>query len=154
MPRKPGCIEPVVYFINGADPAHPPGFLMLAPYSDFPTPEGYAREYADTLAAVDKLEATLQSQELAAMEHEAEMDATRFAARRQAVRDNLYARMTSGECSEYEKEFIRGYLQLRDERTRQKYRDLYLQRSMYLWARHHDIGKRGAGEEIFRGETT
>jgi hypothetical protein len=150
---KPGTIEAVIYFVNGADPAHPPGFLMLAPYSDFPTPEGYSREYADTLAAVDKLEATLQSQELAAMEHEAEMDATRFAARRQAVRDNLYARMTSGECSEYEREFIRGYLQLRNDR-KPKYQELLRQWQMHMWARHNDIGNRGAGEEIFRGETT
>jgi hypothetical protein len=151
MTCKPGCIEPVIFYVNGADPAHPPGYVLLAPYSDFPTPDGYRREYADTLKDVDKLEARLQQQERDACEQEAEMDAARFEARKQAVRDRLYAKMISDSTSEYDKEFIRGYLQLREERTREKYRNLKLQRDMFLWARHNDIGDRGAGEEIFKG---
>lgn len=150
--RKPGCIEPVVYYVNGTDPAHAPGFHMLAPYSDHPTPEGYRREGADTLAEVDKLEAILQQQEREAMEREVEQDEAQFTLRRQAVRDKLYARMTSSDTSEYEKEFIRNYLQLRNER-KPKYRALLEQWQMYMWARHNDIGKgRGAGEEVFNPE--
>jgi hypothetical protein len=149
---KPGTIEAVIYFVNGADPAHPSGFVMLAPYSDFPTPSGYRREYADTLKDVDKLEARLQQQERDACEQEMLRDMEQVQAHRQAVRDRLYAKMISDSTSEYDKEFIRGYLQLRDERAKEKYRNLKLQRDMYLWARHNDIGNRGAGEEIFHAD--
>lgn len=149
---KPGCIEPVIYFVNGSDPAHPVGYVMLAPYSDCPTPEGYRREGADTLAQVDVLERRLQSQEREAADREMEYDYKMIEERSKAVRDRLYARMTSAATPPYEREFLRLYLELRDERKRARYQQLYLERSTYLWARHNDIGDRRADSEEFKAE--
>jgi hypothetical protein len=142
--RKPGCIEPVIYF------RYPNGHLVLAPYSDFPTPSGAIKEAADTLAQVDRLEAALQRQELDRGEQELQHDVERIQAKSQEVRDRIYARMVSGSTTPYEREFLRLYLQLRDERKREKYRQRFLEYSMYLSARHNDIGKgRRADSEEF-----
>jgi hypothetical protein len=147
MSRKPGCIEPVIYF------RFPNGHLLLAPYSSFPTPEFAIREYADTLAQVDRLEEALQRQELDRGEREMERDHTLIEAKSQEIRDRIYSRMTSGSTTEFEREFLRLYLQLRDERKREKYRQRYLEYSMYLSARHNDIGKgRHADSEEFNVE--
>lgn len=147
--RKPGCIEPVLYYFNFADAGHAHGFLMLAPYSGCPTPAGYELRGAETLAEVDRLEATLVAQERAEWEREYEHDEQRSEAGRAKVRDALYAKLTSNSTDEYEKEFIRNYLQLREDK-RGKYRQRHLERTAFLWARHNDIGKgRGAGDEVF-----
>jgi len=141
--RKPGCIEPVIYF------RYPDGHLTLAPYSDFPTPPNAIREGAETLAQVDRLERVLQQQELDRGEREMQHDSEMIESASARIRDSLYARMTSGSTTEWEKEFLRLYLQLRDERKREKYRQRYLEYSMYLSARHNDIGKRSADKEEF-----
>jgi hypothetical protein len=140
--RKPGCIEPVIYF------RHPDDHLTLAPYSDFPTPEGAIREYADTLAAVDRLQATLVAQEKREWEREVQRDAATFGARMDEVRDRLYARMTSSATSEFEREFIRLYLQLRNDK-RAVYQQRWLERTAYLWARENDSGSRPVDSEEF-----
>jgi len=143
--RKPGCIEPVIYF------RFPDGHLTLAPYSDFPTPAGAIREGADTLAQVDRLQAILVEQERREWEREVEGDVARFQARMDQVRDRLYARMTSSSTSEYEKEFIRLYLQLRNDK-RAKHRQRWLERTAYLYAREYDLGNRRADTEEFNVE--
>jgi hypothetical protein len=143
--RKPGCIEPVIYF------RYSDGRVVLAPYSDFPTPEGAIREGADTLSAVDRLQERLVAQERREWEQEAEQDADRFKTRIDEVRDRLYSRMTSSSTSEYEKEFIRLYLQLRNEK-RAKYQQRWLERTAYLYAREFNLGNRRADSEEFNVE--
>jgi crotonobetainyl-CoA:carnitine CoA-transferase CaiB-like acyl-CoA transferase len=144
--RKPGCIEPVVYF------RRPDGHLTLAPYSNFPTPDDAIREYADTLDAVDRLEAILQRQEREVWEREAERDELLLDARRKELRDRIYQRIASSETDEWNKEFYRLYLQLTDDK-KARYRQRFLEREMYLHARHNDIGKgRRADEEVFNCE--
>jgi len=143
--RKPGTIEPVIYF------RFPDGHLMLAPYSDFPTPENAIREGAETLAQVDRLQERLVAQERVEWAREVETDAARFQSRMDEVRDRLYARMTSSSTSEYEKEFIKLYLQLRNEK-RAKYQQRWLERTAYLHAREFDIGNRRADVEEFNPE--
>ena len=143
--RKPGTIEPVIYF------RFPDGHLTLAPYSDFPTPEGAIREGAETLSQVDRLQERLVAQERVEWEREVETDSARFQTRMDEVRDRLYARMTSSSTSEYEKEFIKLYLQLRNEK-RAKYQQRWLERTAYLHARQFDIGNRRADVEEFNPE--
>lgn len=143
--RKPGCIEPVIYF------RYRDGHINLAPYSDFPTPDDAIREYADTLDAVDRLEAILQRQEREAWEREAERDEALLDARRKALRDRIYQRISSSETDEWNKEFYRLYLQVSDDK-KARYRQRFLEREMYLHARHNDIGKRRADEEVFKPE--
>lgn len=150
--RAPGKIEPVIYFRcydpELASPHRPRGYLLIAPYTACPTPLGYEQCAAETLAEVDKLEAILVRQEREGWEQELEIEETKFSEARNKIRDNLYARMTSSSTDEWEKEFIRLYLQLRDERKKEKYRQRFLERSAYLWARHNDTPPgRGVDEE-------
>ena len=150
--RAPGKIEPVIYFTCGSqelsNPSRPIGYVLIAPYTDCPTPEGYRREFADTLAEVDRLEATLVRQEYEGQQQEMEIEEVKFSAARDQIRDNLYRRMISSETDEWEREFIRLYLQLRDERKKAMYRQRFLERKSYLWARHYDTPRgRGVDEE-------
>jgi hypothetical protein len=158
--RKPGQIEPVFYFVCGdsalADNNRPVGYIVLAPYTGggdrclCPTPPGYRLEYADTLAAVDRLERTLQQQEVEAAEREHLRDVSLLEARRKEWRDRIYQRITSSVTDEWTREFLKLYLQLSDERKRKVYAQRFLERESYLWARHNDTpkGRRADSEEF------
>ena len=151
MTRKLGTLEPVVYFVNHKDPAHPDGFIMLAPYTSYPTPEGYSRHEADTLAEVDKLQKQLMYQEATANERDYLYDQWLTGGKYQEVGDRLYARMTSSATSEYEKDFIKAYLQVIRPEKREIARQRWLERQCYLSARENDIPKgRRADEEAFK----
>jgi len=142
MTRKPGCVAPVIYF------RYPNGHLTLAPFSDCPTPDGAIKEEADTLPAIDRLVDTLRKQEYENSQREMNYDMNLFAARDKEIRDRIYQRMTSGSTSEYEKEFLRYYMELRDERKREKHRQRYMEAQWFLHARENDLGDRPADKEI------
>lgn len=138
--RKLGSLEPVVYYRNHRDPVHPPGFLMLAPYSDFPTPPGYTREAADSLAEVDKLQRTLIEQERRDAEADLLYNEVVMGAKRAEVYDRLRQRMVSSATTPYEREFIELYLKLGEEK-RERHRQRFMERTMFLWAREMDTPK-------------
>ena len=153
--RTLGTLSPIVYFVNSSggdrDPAHPAGYIMLAPFSEFPTPHGYLREYAGTLPDARRLNDRLIEQSRAEWEREAEQNHALVDQRRAEVRDRIYARMTSSATSEYEREFLRLYLQVREEKAA-KYDSLWMQRTAYLHALENDLGDRRADEEVFNHE--
>ena len=140
--RKPGCVAPVIYF------RYPNGHLTLAPFSDCPTPDGAIKEEADTLPAIDKLVDQLRKQEYENSQREMQHDSNQFAAKEKEIRDRIYQRISSSATTEYEKEFLRYYLQLRDERKREKHRELYMQAQWFLHARENDLGDREADKEV------
>ena len=142
MTRKPGCVAPVIFF------RYPNGHLTLAPFSDCPTPDGAIKEEADTLPAIDKLVDILRKQEYESSEREMCNDMNLAATKDKEIRDRIYQRMTSGSTSEYEKEFLRLYLSLRDERKRVTYRQRFMEQQWYLAAREQDLGDRPADREI------
>ena len=144
--RKLGSLEPVIYFENYIHPARPIGYIVLAPYSEFPTPPGHERKSAETLPEVDNLQKRLIAQESRAAYEDYLYNESLVADAKMNVHDRLYCRMTSRSTSEYEREFIRLYLQLREEK-REKYRQRFLERTMYLWARENDTPGRAADEE-------
>jgi hypothetical protein len=144
--RKLGSLEPVIYFKNYRDPAHPPGYLMLAPYSDFPTPSGYSREHADNLPDIDKLQRVLCEQERRAAEEEFLHDEAVLGRRYAEMTDKLRQRMVSNSTSAYDRDFIAAYLQLR-EGKRQKHQQRFMERTMFLWAREMDLHSRPADSE-------
>ena len=129
--RKPGCIEPVEFYVDAR------GHHILAAYTGCPPPEGYRVEYVDTLAGVDRLQAVLQSQDMQAAEAEFVDEEERSRVVRERVRSNLVTRMRSSDCTPWEREFIEEYLKLRDERKRKKYQDAFLCHTGYLWAREN-----------------
>jgi len=142
MTRKPGCVAPVIYF------RYPNGHLTLAPFSDCPTPEGSIKEEADTLAAIDRLVEVLRRQEYENSEREMRNDMNLFAAKDKEIRDKIYARISSNVTTEYEKEFLRLYLSIRDERKREGYRQRFLEAQWYLAARENDLGDRASDKEV------
>ena len=149
-----GYIEPVVYFVctrpELTNPQRPLNYHLIAPYTGCPNPDGYERREARTLPEARTLERTLVQQEREGWEQEAEVEQAKFAQVSQEIRDRLYARMTSSTTDEWEREFIRLYLQLRDERKAEKYAAIYQQRHAYLHALHFDTPKgRGVDEETF-----
>jgi hypothetical protein len=143
-----GSLSQVIYFKNYRDPNRPPGYLLLAPYTQCPAPAGYSREAARTLLEIDRLERTLVEQEVSLAVSEHLRDEAAFATRERAIRDRLYATMTSGSSSQYEKDYAREWLALRDEKKRKKYAEIFEHRAMHLHARHNDMAKnRDEGEE-------
>lgn len=141
MTRKPGCVAPVIYF------RYPNGHLTLAPFSDCPTPDGAIKEEADTLHAIDKLVDQLRKQEYETNQREMQYDMNLMATRDKEIRDRIYQRISSSVTTEYEKEFLRLYMQLRDERKRETYRQRYLEAQWYLAAREQNLGDRAADKE-------
>lgn len=143
-----GSLSEVVYFKNSRDPNRPTGYLLLAPYSDCRPPDGYSREVARTLNEIDRLEKTLVEQEVAQAISEHIREESILAERDRAIRDRLYSRLISNSSSQYEKDYIRLWLDLRDEKKRRKYAEIFEHRAMHLYARHHDMPKdRGENEE-------
>lgn len=148
--RKLGTLEPVIFFKNYRDPAHPPGYLVLSPYSDFPTPPGYAREYADNLPDIDKLQKTLIEQERIAQESDIIYNEVIMGAKRKEIYDRLRSRMVSSSTTPYERDFIEAYLMLQDEK-RDRHRQRFLERVMFLHAREMDTPRdRGVDSETVK----
>jgi hypothetical protein len=140
MNGKLGSASAIEYFCNRRNPSHPPGFLILAPYSSAPMPYGYTREFADDLPSVDRLQSTLLSQEKRDWESERLTSETVMAERQRAVVDRLRQLLCSSATSPYEREFIAAYLQLRDEK-RDKYRKVWEHRVAYLSVLAHETPK-------------
>lgn len=147
--RTLGTLSPVVYFVNHRDPRHPEGYLMPAPYSSMSTPEGYSRHEACTLREVDALQRRLYEQAYREREAALEKDDAQWRARLERVNDSLYASLASSSTSEYEKEFIRLYLRLRDDK-RERYRQRFMEFVLFNHARENDLGDRRADEETVR----
>jgi len=141
MTRKPGTVAPVIYF------RYPNGHLTLAPFSDCPVPDGAIKEEADTLTSIDRLVDTLRKQEYDASQREMHYDQAIFASKDKEIRDRIYQRISSSATTEYEKEFLRLYLSLRDERKRTLYRQRFLEAQWYLAARENNLGDRDADKE-------
>lgn len=141
--RKPGCIEPIDYFINAE------GHHILAPYSNCPPPPGYRTEYMDTLAEVDRIQSILNAQEMRNAEAEIADEDARAQFVNEKVRSALLTRSRSSDCSQFERDFIEEYTKLKDEKKRKKHRDAFLCHTGYLWARENNTPKgRGTDQEI------
>jgi hypothetical protein len=147
--RAHGTLEPVIYFENSS------GYVILAPqqigegtalarkiYEEKYRPQGWEwREAgANGLHEVDQLQRRLIDQEVSRDRGMAEHVGLKRDAVRKAVGETLRQRMTSSGTSEYEREFIRLYLRVRDDSKRDKYKELLKQRNYYLWAREQDSG--------------
>jgi hypothetical protein len=141
---KPGCVPPTIYW------RYPNGHLVVAPFSECPTPEGAIREEADTLPEVRALEKKLVQQEIEELEKEQKADYERCMEAKRRIRDRLVARCTSSATSEIEKEYIRGILALQDERKVKYYNQRFLEhQTFHFHALHFDLGKRDASVEVF-----
>ncbi len=135
-----GNVSPIIYFENAS------GELMMPVY-ETGRPEQARRVYkaryahagwewreADTLPAVDRLQSRLIDQEERRRSRLSEMDRRKCEPAREFVEANLKQRMISSSCSAFERDFIKLYLQLRDDSKRRKYAEILRQHQDYLWA--------------------
>jgi hypothetical protein len=136
-----GTLSPIVFFENSV------GEIALPPtteearriYETSYRARGWEWREAGTLAEVDALQRRMVEAERRQLERELERDDRVVETAQARVRSRLYARMASSTTSEYEKEFIRLYLQLREEK-RATYRQRWMERVFYLWSREQDSG--------------
>lgn len=140
LPHKPGTLSPVIYFLR-AD-----GHVILAPYTDAPTPNGHIRCEAGSLPEIDRLQSKLNTQCRAEFDAEMEADDALVFSGRQKVRDKLYQIMTSSSTSAAERDFIAAYLQLREEK-RERVRAKAREYTTFLPAREMDLHGRDPNVE-------
>lgn len=121
-----GQLNPVVYFINSrGEVSLPPTTEDALRIKDQMRKRGYEFREAGTLAEIDRLQQHLQDQELRNKERALESNERIYAHARATVRARLLARMVSSETTPYERDFIKAYLMLRDEK-REEYRKRFL----------------------------
>jgi len=144
-----GSLAPVIYFENSS------GYVILAPeqigqgtalarkiYEERYRPQGWEwREAgANGLHEVDALQKRLIDQEVSKDRMMADKSSYERDVVRREIAERLRARMTSSDTTEFEREFIRHYLTLREDSKRDKYRETLKQHNYYLWAREQDSG--------------
>jgi hypothetical protein len=141
-----GRLDPVIYFENSQ------GEISMPPTTDDALRlkeemgrRGWEMREAGTLPEVDRLQKRLQEQEYKSRQGELEHEEVAFSEVRRQVRDRLIARMVSSSTRPYEREFIRNYLMLREEK-RVKYQKRFLADECYITVREfnskhhlHDI---------------
>lgn len=96
---------------------------------------------ADTLGAIDTLQKRLSQQDI--QEAEKRVQVNSFV-RDQIYREtgsNLRSRMVSDATSPWERDFIKAYLSLREDK-RDRYRDSLLHHNYYIWSRENDDGSK------------
>lgn len=142
-----GSLRPVIYFINAAgnillppEEIGNPGYARMV-YEKRYKDQGYEWREAGTLAEVDTLQNRLIEQETRRNTAMADEVGKKREECFKRTGETLRARMISADTSEYERDFIRAYLQLRNEK-RDKYRDALTHRNYYIYAREQDEAKK------------
>jgi hypothetical protein len=113
------------------------GTVLLPPSDDIPCPADCIDREANTLDEVDKLQKRLQQATYERCQRELQRDEEAFAESRERVRSSLTAKIASSATTEYEREFLRAYIQLREEK-RDKYRQRFACDVAYLEMREND----------------
>lgn len=142
--RALGTLNPVIYFINGA------GHILLPPeeighgpviarrlYEERYKHQGYAWCEAGTLADVQKLQKRMVEQEERELKKQAETTWEGQRSARERVNSNLRQRMASSDCDPWERDFIRYWLQNREDKQTE-FMQRFQERNQYLWAAEQD----------------
>jgi GH43 family beta-xylosidase len=124
----------LLYFRNAS------GDIQIPPndecYFSF-CPPGYDRFEANTLDEVDRLQKALQEQTYRRQHSEWEHDEALWADSRRRVIESLQRTLASSTTTQYEREFIHSYIQLREEK-RDKYRSRFICDKAFLELREND----------------
>ena len=148
--HKLGTLAPCIYFVNHQDPAHREGYLILAPYSSMPTPNGYSREEATTLRECYRLQQRLQEQEAEDWKRESSHDIELLRARFRQTRDRMIQRMASSSTTAFDRDFMAAYLQLQEQKLEKHERNFEC-RDAYLRSLEFDTPRgRRDDEESFK----
>lgn len=113
----PGKIKPILYFVNAQ------GYIHLLPTDEDSKrfrkqlkKLGFEMQEADTLRQAEWLQKTMQEQLYNEQQAELARDEAMTTYRRQQVKDRLTAKMNSSSTNQTEKDFIRCWLVMRDQK--------------------------------------
>ena len=139
-----GKLSPIIYF------EAPNGWVELAPKEkgdqDYYArkffqlkyePKGWQWREAGTLAECHALEKRLIEQETKRAGHMADVTAWESEQVRRKVQQNLYSRLLSADATDFEKEFIRLWFKLRDDK-RAQYENRLREHNWHLRMLHYD----------------
>lgn len=132
-----GTFNPVVYFES------PKGEISLPGTGEENQRghNGWLRKEASTLKAIDELQRRLEDQDRRQMRGQLDHDQEVFEEKRRKTRTSLLRTITKRTTSSYEREFIREYLNVSDERKRKFYgRDKSIN-SFFMAREYDDAGK-------------
>lgn len=107
--------EAVVYFENSR------GHVIVAPNRDHPTPWGYRREEADTVAKIERLSRKMSDQEHQRVEELNERDWLLYERAIKENRSKLFARLMATDCSAKEAGFVRAAIKRLDDNLHRRY---------------------------------
>jgi hypothetical protein len=142
-----GTLRPCVYFSRRRDM-----YCILAPMEVNSGLElarmVYERRYkqdwlwceATTLQEVDRLQKRLANQSIQEAEQKIRVNSLMRDRVYKQTGDALRSQMVSSSTTQWERDWIRAYLQLREDK-RDKFRDSLLHRNYYIMAREFDEGK-------------
>jgi hypothetical protein len=142
-----GTLSPIVYFKRGTD-----GYCILAPIERDKGTEVarmlYERRYkldwsweeARSLDEAQDLERKLCEQAMRERQHMIDVDSSVRENVRRQTGQALYQRMVSDATNPFERDFIKCWLQLRDEEKRNKYKQRLREHNDYIFALQMDSG--------------
>src|ERR1017187_5789977 len=114
------------------------GAISIPPTLDTPTPPGYDRRECHSIHEVEALERRMQQ----SSRDTAELEGGRWEAEgmetRRPVHRNLMTAIEPSSTSPYDKEFLKAWCELRDEKRREPYKRIFQQRESYFEALHFD----------------
>lgn len=157
-----GNLRPVIYFQSSS------GYCVLAPQEvghDLSLARRmYSERYRDwewreagTWTEVSSLQSRLQQQALDERKQHRDVSMASYDNAKKKTAEELRQRMQSAGCDEYEREFIRLWLDMApDKRT--KYEQRFMERQNYLWACEMDAGRKveermpSQPGDVWRGE--
>jgi hypothetical protein len=146
--RALGTLDPVIFFENSSGHILLPGIQIGEGPSEarrmFESrykAQGYEWREAGTWTEVQRLQKRLVEQETRILQQQGQVDAERRARVHRETSSNLRARMASGDCDPWERDFIAAWLQLREEKQAE-YTKRFTERNMYLYACEFDANSK------------
>lgn len=113
--------------------------------------QGWELREANSLSEVDRLQKRLQQAEYDRLQQEGERDLRVWQSRIDSVRSNLSQRAASSATSEYERDFIREWIKLRDEKRREDYKKRYeVDMAAYSFFEQREFDKPRNAEEVLK----
>jgi hypothetical protein len=114
------------------------GAILIPPTSDIPCPSHSNEHYCHTIRDVESLVRRMQQAALDEAERAGIRQSIVWEPKMQAIRDDLLSKMHSAATTPWEREFIREWLKLRDERKKEKYAQLFEHRRVVAEALEYD----------------
>jgi hypothetical protein len=135
-----GTLKPIPYFenVNTGEIAIPPSDESVNFCRDGMYRHGYVLKEARTLREIDKLQHQIQDFEYRQSQEQMERDSTFMARVRSSVRQRLLDRMVSSSTHPWERDFIKTYLMVRDEKREHWQKEFNLHRDCYFALREYD----------------